>query len=270
MRSAWWWWCARSLPGSRLLGVPAGRAAAALAAMRASCSCANCSLRSSRYVGTCGQTDVALDADRTYPGSMKARARVQTRIKGLLPSKHSMHGRKLHAGQRPSKRVSTYTHTHVWTQRPLKHTHTHTCPKSDLCRYSPAPAPALASALTGLRAAAAAAASLFSSTKSLAVLRSPAEPSELLLLGCWCCCLPPEAPAPAVAGQEATQAWRDVRMCECARHTVLAGRRRAARNGRPHPVCSHLHAGCLLLTVCAGRLLLLRCARPAAVLSAVR
>lgn len=163
-----------------------------------------------------------------------------------------------------------HAHTRVDAASSQTHTHTHTCPKSDLCRYSPAPAPALASALTGLRAAAAAAASLFSSTKSLAVLRSPAEPSELLLLGCWCCCLPPEAPAPAVAGQEATQAWRDVRMCECARHTVLAGRRRAARNGRPHPVCSHLHAGCLLLTVCAGRLLLLRCARPAAVLSAVR
>lgn len=87
--------------------------------------------------------------------------------------------------------------THPPPNQPIN-PQTRTCPYSAFCRYSPGPAPALASALTGRRAAAATAATLFSSTKSRAALVSapppPLDASDELRLGCWywycwyCCC----------------------------------------------------------------------------------
>lgn len=66
------------------------------------------------------QTDVA-NAFRTYLGSIKARAHVQTRIKGLLPLKH--HARPEAACRTAPQQTCFHTHTHMCGRSVLSNTH---------------------------------------------------------------------------------------------------------------------------------------------------
>lgn len=168
--------------------LPGGIAAAALAASRASYSCAICSLRSNRYVGTCRKPKTKLDlASMLHDACAQHAQRHNKLAHSCNANLHAaMSGMQATVPGPPAACHVTVTwpsQEHCVTKtlvmpdaKQLHRSHSllcniHTWPYSDLCRYCSAPPPAFASALTGLRAAAATAATLFSSTKSRAALQ---------------------------------------------------------------------------------------------------